>query len=232
MTPALLLAVAAAAALEAAAAPAPAAAEAEPAATTPGAAPEPAPEPEAAPRRDDHRGERHALGLGPHGMTFFSNEGSQYTFYSASLGYLGSYGTRGLFVHALALLPLQARQDGHVYDTSGYYRRRTGLDLLLGWQWRFSMGEGVELEAGPGLHTTLLFLLGKPGYRDFSALPVGLGGGAILRFATGSRHYAWPVVLGAYASASLDLYDPLRADDLAHGFTFSAGAILGLGGPR
>lgn len=232
MTPGWLLSLAAAAALAAPdAPPAPPAGEGEaPAGVAP--APGPEPEPAPAPRRDDRRGERHALALGAHGMTFFSNEGSQYTFYSASLGYLGSFGSRGLFLHALALLPLQARQDGHVYDTSDYYRRRTGLDLLIGWQWRFIMGTGVELEAGPGLHTTLLYLPGKSGYRDFSALPMGLGGGAVLRFATGARYHGWPMVVGAYARGSFDLYDRLRSDDLSHGFTFSAGAIFGLGGSR
>jgi hypothetical protein len=183
-----------------------------------------------APRRshESHAGGRHALALGWHGTTFFSEAGSQYTFHSASLGYLGSFGRRGLFVHAVGLVPLQARQDGHVYATADYYRRRAGADLLLGWQWRWTAFRGVEAEAGPGLHGNLLWLPGKSGYRDFSALPLGMGGAAVLRWRSGARAFARPVILGAYGSAAYDLYDPLRSDDLAHGFAFRMGLVVGV----
>jgi hypothetical protein len=190
------------------------------------------PDREAEEPRPDHRGWRHALGLGPHSTTFFSEEGSQYTFHSGSLGYLGSLGARGVFLHAFALVPLQARQDGHVYSTANYYRRRAGGDLLLGWQWRWSVRSDLEAEAGPGLHGTLIYLPGEVGYRDFSALPLGLGAGAVLRWGTGVERLSRSVTVGAYASAAFDFYDPLRADDLAHGFTFRAGLIVGLGARR
>jgi hypothetical protein len=180
----------------------------------------------------DHRGARHALGFGPHATTFFSEEGSQYTFFSGSVGYLGSFGARGPFVHAFALLPLQARQDGSVYATADYYRRRAGGDLLVGWQWRWSLHRDVEAEAGPGLHGTLVYLPGKAGYRDFSALPLGLGGAAVLRWRRGDHSFSQPITVGAYCTGAFDLYDPLRADDLAHGFTFNAGFVLGLGASR
>lgn len=180
----------------------------------------------------DHRGARHALGFGPHTITFFSEEGSQYTFHSGSLGYLGSSGARGVFVHAFALLPLQARQDGRVYATANYYRRRIGGDLLAGWQWRWTVHRDVEAEVGPGLHGTLLYLPGKPGYRDFSALPLGLGAGAVLRWGTRARRLSRPVTVGAYASVAYDFYDPLRANDLDHGFTVRAGVVVGLGDRR
>jgi hypothetical protein len=188
-------------------------------------------DPEAEDPLEGHRGSRHMLGLGPHSTTFFSEEGSQYTFHSGSLGYLGSFGRRGVFVHAFALLPLQARQDGHVYATGDYYRRRAGADLLLGWQWRWSVRGDLEAEAGPGLHGTMIYLPAKRGYRDFSALPLGIGAGAVLRWGTGARRFSRPVTVGTYASAALDFHDPLRAGDLAHGFTLRAGLVVGLG-PR
>jgi hypothetical protein len=180
----------------------------------------------------DHHGSRHALGLGPHSTTFFSEEGSQYTFHSGSVGYLGSTGVRGLYVNAFALMPLQARQDGRVYATANYYRRRIGGDLLLGWQWRWSVRHTLEAEVGPGLHGTLLYLPGKAGYRDFSAFPLGLGAGAVLRWGTGGHRLSRPVTVGAYASVAYDFYDPLRANDLDHGFTVRAGIVMGLGGRR
>ena len=182
--------------------------------------------------RPDHRGWRHALGLGPHSTTFFSKEGSQYTFHSASFGYLGSLGARGPFLHAFALVPLQARQDGHVYSTANYYRRREGGDLLLGWQWRWSVRSDLEAEAGPGLHGTLIYLPGKAGYRDFSALPLGLGAGAVLRWETRAQRFSRTVTVGTYASAAYDFSDPLHAYDLSHGFTFRAGLVVGLGACR
>jgi len=148
------------------------------------------------------------------------------------VGYLGSLGARGPFVHVFALVPLQARQDGSVYATGDYYRRRAGGDLLLGWQWRWSVHPDLEAEAGPGLHGTLVYLPGKTGYRDFSALPLGLGGGAVLRWRRGDHGFSQPITVGAYCAAAFDLYDPLRSDDLAHGFTFSTGLLLGLGVAR
>jgi hypothetical protein len=216
--PPLLLALALAGALEAA----------PPAAASPGTSPDLEDEE----RRPDHRGWRHAVGVGPHSTTFFSERGSQYTFHSGSLGYLGSLGARGVFLHAFALMPLQARQDGRVYSTANYYRRRAGGDLLLGWQWRWSVRRDLEAEAGPGLHGTLIYLPGEIGYRDFSALPLGLGAGAVLRWGTGARRLSRSVTVGAYASAAFDFYDPLRADDLAHGFTFRTGLLVGLGARR
>ena len=201
---------------------------ADPAAASAGAHPDL----EAEVPRPDHRGWRHALGLGPHSTTFFSKEGSQYTFHSASLGYLGSLGAHGVFLHAFALVPLQARQDGHVYGTANYYRRRAGGDLLLGWHWRWSVRSDLEAEAGPGLHGTLIYLPGKVGYRDFSALPLGLGAGAVLWWRTGAQRFSRSVTVGTYASAAFDFRDPLHANDLAHGFTFRAGLTLGLGARR
>ena len=175
-------------------------------------------------------GWRHALGLGAHSTTFFSEEGSQYTFHSGSVGYLASLGARGAFLHLFLLVPLQARQDGRVYATGDYYRRRAGGDLLLGWQWRWPVRSDLEAEVGPGLHGTFIYLPAKPGYRDFSALPLGLGAGGILRWGTGAHRFSRAVTVGTYASAAFDFYDPLRADDLAHGFTFRAGVLVGLGG--
>ena len=179
----------------------------------------------------DHSGWRHAVGLGAHSTTFFSREGSQYTFHSGSVGYLGSIGRRGAFVHAFLLLPLQARQDGHVYATSNYYSTRTGGDLLAGPEWRWTV-RGVEAEAGPGLHGTFIYLPGKSGYRDFSAMPLGAGAGAVLRWDTRRERLSRVVVVGTYASVAYDFYDPMHAQDLTHGFTLRVGAIFGLGARR
>ena len=182
--------------------------------------------------RPDHRGWRHSLGLGIHSTTFTSKEGSQYTFHSAALGYHGSVGARGPFLDASWLLPLQARQDGESYATGDYYSTRSGGDLLFGWQWRWTARGTVEAEAGPGLHATLIYLPGRPGYRDFSALPLGLGAGGFLWWRTGHERLSRTVTLGAYASAAYDFYDPAHADDLEHGLTVRAGVAIGLGGRR
>jgi hypothetical protein len=189
-------------------------------------------EPEVEAAHPDHRGWRHAIGLGRHSTTFFSKESSQYTFHSASLGYMGSFGSRGPFLHAFTLLTLQARQDGHVYDAADYYRRRIGADFLFGWQWRWAPRRGVEAEAGPGLHGMLIYLPGKAGYRDFSAFPLGLGVTGTLWWGTSAQRLARTVTLGAYASVAYDFRDPMHANDLAHGYSFRAGLSVGLGARR
>jgi hypothetical protein len=173
-------------------------------------------------------GWRQDLGFGPHSMTFWSKEGSQYTFHSLSLGYLNSWGKRGLFVHASGLFPLQGREDGHVYALAPYYRLRYGGDILTGYQWRWLAWSSVEAEAGAGVHSLFLALKGVPGYRDFSASPFGLGGEAVLRWRHGRGPGAWPLTFGLYGSAAVDLYDPIHGNDLRDGFTFRAGVILGL----
>ena len=179
----------------------------------------------------DHHGWRHALALGPHSTTFFSREGSQYTFYSASLGYLGSVGARGAFLHAFLLMPLQARQDGHVYATGDYYRTRSGADLMAGPEWRFSF-RGAEAEVGPGVHATFVYLPAKQGFADFSAMPLGLGATTVLSWETRAERLSRAVTVGTYAGLAYDFWDPMHAGDLAHGFTFRIGAIVGLGERR
>jgi hypothetical protein len=176
-------------------------------------------------------GWRHAVGLGGHSTTFFSKEGSQYTFHSASLGYLGSIGRYGAFWHLTALLPLQARQDGAAYATSNYYRRRSGGDLLLGAHGRWAV-RGAELEAGPGFHATFIYLPGQPGYTDFTAFPLGVGAGAVLRWRTSASRLSRAVTVGAFGSVAYDFRDPAHADDLSHGFTFRFGIAVGLGARR
>jgi hypothetical protein len=176
----------------------------------------------------DHHGWRHALALGPHSTTFLSQEGSQYTFHSASLGYLGSVGEVGAFLHGI---PLQARQDGHVYATGDYYRTRSGLDLMTGPEWRFSF-RGAEAEVGPGLHGTFIYLPGKQGYSDFTACPLGLGAAAVVSWETRAERLSRAVTVGTYAGVAYDLWDPMHAGDIAHGFTFRVGAIVGLGERR
>lgn len=176
-------------------------------------------------------GWRHELTLGAHTTNFASSEGSHYAFHSAALGYAGSVGAVGPFLHLSALLPFQARQDGAQYATANYYRRRSGADLLVGAQKRWTV-RTAELEAGPGIHATLIDLPGRPGYRDFTALPMGLGAAAVLRWQTGRERLARAVTLGASASVAYDFRDPAHANDLAHGFTVKVAVALGLGGRR
>jgi hypothetical protein len=176
-------------------------------------------------------GWRHALELGGHSTRFSSKEGSDYTFNSASIGYAGSVGAVGAFLHVSALVPLQASQDGAVYATANYYRRREGGDLLVGPQRRWALGS-AELEAGPGFHATLIYLPARAGYRDFSAFPLGLGAGATLRWRTGAERLSRSVTLGTSASVAYDFRDPAHANDLSHGFTFRLAASIGLGGRR
>jgi hypothetical protein len=216
-------------------APAPAEGDAEPGrdptAVPPAVTDTPAPAPFLRQGPLGHTGWRHGVALGAHSTTFFSKEGSQYTFHSGSLGYLGSLGARGAFLHLFWLWPLQARQDGHVYATANYYRRRSGGDLLLGPEWRWTY-RGAEAEAGPGVHGTLIYLPGRAGYRDFTALPLGGGVGGSLRWETRASRLSRAVTVGTYASAAYDFWDPMHAGDLAHGFTFRAGVIMGLGERR
>lgn len=182
---------------------------------------------EASPR--GHGGPRHALALGWHVLTLFSEEGSQYTFHSASVGWHGSWRARGPFVQLHAMLPLQARQDGRVYATGDYYHGRLGGSLLAGWQWRWTAFHRVEAEAGPGLHASAVWLPGRPGYRDFSALPVGVGAAGGLRWRPGARVLSRPLVLGAFGAAAYDLHDLLRPYDLRRGFAFQLGMTASVG---
>jgi hypothetical protein len=204
----------------------------------PGLEPQPVPiEPSGAPAagqppEDRRDGWRHAIGVGAHAITFYSKQGSQFSFRSGCLGYLGSVGETGAFLHAFFLWPLQARQDGDVFPTGSYYRARQGADLLLGAEHRWTLQPGLELEAGPGLHGTFVYLPGKQGYRDFSAFPLGLGAGGVLRWATRGEGLRRTVTVDTFASVAYDFRDPLHANDLSHGFAVRVGVSVGLGAPR
>lgn len=191
----------------------------------------PEPPGESAPPPYGHTGWRHELDLGAHSTTFSSKEGSRYQFHSATLGYAGSYGVTGPFLRIAFVAPLQASQDGTLYATANYYRHRYGGDLLLGVQHRWTV-RGAELEAGPGFHGTLIYLPARAGYRDFSALPLGLGLGTSLRWRTRYERLSRVVTLGATASVAYDFRDPAHADDLSRGFTFRVGFAVGLGARR
>ena len=184
-----------------------------------------------APGPDPLAGWRHDAGLGAHSTGFTSKEGADFNFNSASLGYLGSVGHSGGFLHLFLLVPLQARQDGHTYATANYYGFRSGTDLLLGAQHRWSLGS-AEVEAGPGFHMMFIYLPGKTGYRNFSALPMGVGAATVVRWKTGGQWLSRTVTLGAYASVAYDYADPVHGNDLTHGFTFRFGATVGLGARR
>jgi len=182
----------------------------------------------------DLRGWRQDLALGLHSTTFWSHSDHQYTFHSLGLGYLASWGRRGLFVHATGLLPLQGREDGQAHAITRFYSAHYGGDLLTGWQWRWRAHRTLEAQAGGGPHATFVVLKGVSGYHDFSASPLGLGGEASLRWRTGRALSRWPLTVALYGSAALDLYDPIHGNDLRHGFTFRAGVAMGIapGGPR
>ena len=182
----------------------------------------------------DLRGWRQDLALGMDSFTFWSHSDHQYTFHSLGLGYLASWGRRGLFVHATGLLPLQGREDGRAHAITRFYSAHYGGDLLTGWQWRWRAHRTLEAQAGGGPHATFVVLKGVSGYHDFSASPLGLGGEASLRWRTGRALSRWPLTVALYGSAALDLYDPIHGNDLRHGFTFRAGVAMGIapGGPR
>jgi hypothetical protein len=195
------------------------------------------PEPSAVPPAEEAPagrldGWRHAIGLGAHSIQFSSKEGSQFTFHSGTIGYLGSVGVTGPFLQAFFLWPLQARQDGAVYSTGSYYRERRGADLLLGAEHRWAIRPGLELEAGPGLHGTFIYLPGKEGYRDFSAFPLGVGASGVLRWATRAERLRRTVTIDGFASVAYDFRDPLHAEDLAHGYAIRVGVAVGLGAIR
>lgn len=176
-------------------------------------------------------GWRHTVELGGHSTRFSSKEGSDYAFHSGSLGYAVSYGNLGPFLALSILLPIQASQDGNAYATANYYRHRQGGDLLVGLQRRWGLGS-AELEAGPGFHATLIYLPARSGYRDFSALPLGLGVGATVRWRTGYERLSRVVMLGTTASVAYDFRDPAHANDISRGLTFRLAIALGLGARR
>ncbi len=178
--------------------------------------------------RQELRGWRQDLGLGLHSTTFWSHSHHRYTFHSLGLGYHASWGRRGLFVHASGLLPVQGREDGRTSGLGEFYGPRWGGDLLTGFQFRWRAPRELEAEAGLGPHATFLVLKGITGYRDFSASPLGLGAEATLRWRTARVFSHWPVTVALYGSAALDFYDPLHGNDLRHGFTFRAGAAVGI----
>jgi hypothetical protein len=177
-------------------------------------------------------GPRHLVTFGWEGTSFESREGSHYAFQSAALGWAGSWGPRGPFAQITALLPFQARQDGVVYTTRDYYDRRVGGDLLAGWQRRRALPYDAEGEAGAGVHATILYLPAKAGYRDFSAMPVGVGATGVLRWRTGRTAWNRRTTVGLVGAGAFDFWDPLRSNDLRLGWSLRLGLAVGWeGGP-
>jgi len=160
--------------------------------------------------------------------TFSSREDSHYTFHSIALGYLMSVNAMGPFVHLSWVIPLQARQDGRVHSISSIYQNSGGLDALVGWQWRFTMSQSMEVESGPGLHMNALNLGGRPGLANFNALQLGLGGMGIIRWRPGWKPKVVGWSVGAVGALAVDAYDPLRSNDLKIGLTLRLGAVVGV----
>jgi hypothetical protein len=189
-----------------------------------------APAPLSPPPRPSLGGWRHAFAVGAQVNGLTSKEDSTYQFRCASFGYHGSIGARGAFLDLAYLVPLQARQDGATYTTGDYYRTRAGLDLLVGFNWRWALPRDLEVEAGPGLHATVIYLPGKDNYRDFTASPFGLGAAGAVAWRTGARWLGRAVTVGGSVGAAWDLRDPIHANDLAHGWMVRGAVTVGLGG--
>jgi hypothetical protein len=160
--------------------------------------------------------------------TFWRKEGSNYTIHSIGVGYLGSVGATGPFLHLSYLFPLQVRQDGKVHAVSSIYDNAGGIDLLLGWQWRTTISDTVEVESGPGFHLDLYNMGGKAGLTNFNAMQLGVGGMGIVRWRPGWKpgNVGWTV--GAVGSLALDFADPLRSNDLKLGVVVRLGALVGV----
>lgn len=196
----------------------------------PQGAPAPAPAPGTATTPEAPGLDGHRLELLPayQGTVLWSRSGSRYNLHSAALG-LGWSAARdgsGPFAHLALLRPLQIRQDGRVYATSDLYSSRFGADLLGGWQWRGAPRSGFESELGAGLHAALVALAGRPGLASWSAAPLGLGVAYTLR--TTARGASWHA--GLQLGLTLDLYDPIRSNDLEVGLGWRAGLVGGFGG--
>ena len=177
---------------------------------------------------DPRAGWRHEFSPAWHMATFWSKEGSHYTFHSLSIGYLMSVNQSGPFLHLSWVIPLQARQDGNVHSVSSVYQNAGGIDLLLGWQWRKTVTQEIEFEGGPGFHMNALNLGGKPGLTNFNALQLGPGGMTVLRWRPGWRPYKVGWTVGAVGALGIDLFDPLRSNDLRIGVTLRMGVLLGV----
>jgi hypothetical protein len=201
---------------------------AHPVETQEAAAPPP-PEAEVPATADPRDGWRHEFSPAWHMATFWSKEsGSHYTFHSLSIGYLMSVNAAGPFLHLSWVIPLQARQDGRVHSVSSLYQNGGGIDLLLGWQWRKTVTPEIEFEGGPGLHLNVLNLGGKPGLTNFNALQIGPGGMTVLRWRPGWRPHKVGWTVGAVGALGIDLYDPLRSNDLRIGVALRLGVLLGV----
>jgi hypothetical protein len=177
---------------------------------------------------DIRAGWRHDFSVAWHMATFNSKEDSHYTLHSVALSYLMSVNATGPFFHLSFYFPIQARQDGSVHSVSSIYEGGGGFDVLLGWQWRFVLGPELELEAGPGVHANAFNLDGKPGLANFNGIQLGAGGMAILRWRPGWKpgRVGWSV--GAVAATNVDLYDPLRSNDLSIGLVLRMGGFVGV----
>ena len=194
---------------------------------TPAETPTPAPA-EVSATADPRDGWRHEFSPAWHMATFWSKENSHYTFHSLSLGYLMSVNAAGPFLHLSWVIPLQARQDGRVHSVSSLYQNGGGVDVMLGFQWRKTLTPEIEFEGGPGLHMNLLNLGGKPGLTNFNAFQIGPGGMTVLRWRPGWRPHKVGWTVGAVGALGIDLWDPLRSNDLRIGFALRMGVVLGV----
>jgi hypothetical protein len=177
---------------------------------------------------DPRDGWRHEFSPAWHMATFWSKENSHYTFHSLSLGYMMSVNAAGPFLHLSWVIPLQARQDGRVHSVSSLYQNGGGVDVMLGFQWRKTVTPEIEFEGGPGLHMNALNLGGKPGLTNFNSFQIGPGGMTVLRWRPGWRPHKVGWTVGAVGALGIDLWDPLRSNDLRIGFTLRMGVVLGV----
>jgi hypothetical protein len=186
------------------------------------------PSPAQAHERSPVDGWRHALSLGWDGTSLWSKQDSHYTVHSLAASYLMSTADGGVFLHVNLLFPLQARQDGEVFSTGDYYGPALGLDLLVGWAWRWELPGRIELEAGPGLHASLLALTGKTNIRSFNAAPLGIGAQVTGRWRPGVDVGEVPLSVGVVVAPTVDFWDPLHTSQLEIGLSLRTGVTVGL----
>lgn len=186
------------------------------------------PAPDRLPERSLVDGWRHALSVGWEGTSLWSKEDSQYTVHSPAASYLMSTADSGVFLHVSFLFPLQVRQDGNAYAAGDFYSPALGLDLLVGWEWRWELPGRIELEAGPGLHASLLTLTGKANIQSFNAAPLGIGGEVIGRWRPGVNAGGAALSVGVVVAPTIDFWDPLHSSQLKIGLSLRAGVAVGL----
>lgn len=184
------------------------------------------PSPPVATGGDATDGWRHAASFAWKSTELWSRADSRYGFGSLGVSYLVSTAASGAFLSLTVLFPVVASQDGASLSTGDWYSPSLELDLLLGWEWRWQLPHRFELEAGPGLHGSLIALTGKNNVRSFNAAPLGVGGQVTCRWRPGSGEGSGPSI-GVVVAPTVDFWDPLHSSQLKVGLSLRAGLVAG-----